>query len=88
MADKRETPAEQPTGWTPTGIAYTAVSVILGVLYFYGAAKLSYSKYGSILWAILAFIFAPFYYPFYAIFLHTTPTCLIGGVRRMKMKSI
>lgn len=50
-----------------------------------GAAKLSHDKFGSIGWAILAFIFAPFYYVFYAFFVSSKPVIqqpILGGRRR------
>ena len=79
-------PSEQPkpNGMPPMAIITTVVSITIGVLYSYGAARLSYNKYGSIGWAIIAFIFAPIYYPFYGVFLSTpVSTGLLGG-RKMK----
>ena len=52
------------------------------VLYWVGAAKLSYDTSGSGLWALLAFIFAPFYYPYYAFFVSKpapAPAMMGGG---------
>ena len=52
------------------------------VLYWVGAAKLSYDTSGSGLWALLAFIFAPFYYPYYAFFISKpapAPAMMGGG---------
>ena len=52
------------------------------VLYWAGAAKLSYDTSGSGLWALLAFIFAPFYYPYYAFFISKpapAPAMMGGG---------
>jgi hypothetical protein len=60
-----------------TGIA----SILFYIVFGYGAAKLSYDKFGSVGWAILDFIFATFYYPYYAIFL-SGPTSSFGGRRR------
>ena len=58
-------------------------SILFYILYSYGAAKLSYDKFGSIGWAILDFIFAVFYYPYYAIFLSgPQQQSAIGGRRR------
>jgi len=50
----------------------------------YGAAKLSYDKYGSLGWAILDFFFSGFYYPYYALVLNTpsTPPGIVGARRR------
>ncbi len=60
---------------------------ILGTVFVFllhaAAAKLSYDKYQSILWAILDFFFAVFYIPYYAFFLNTPSTpALMGGRRR------
>jgi hypothetical protein len=64
---------------------YSVIGTIIGILFHAGAAKLSYDKYGSIGWAILAFIFGTFYYPYYAFFVSgSTPTAVFGGMRKMK----
>lgn len=64
---------------------YSVLGVIVGILFHAGAAKLSYDKYGSIGWAILAFLFGSFYYPYYAFFISgSTPTTMFGGLRKMK----
>lgn len=64
------------------------VGLIFGILavavYHGGAAKMSYDRYGSIGWAILAFIFAPLYYPVYGYFISTKSTGLMSAGRRMK----
>jgi hypothetical protein len=52
-----------------------------------GAGYLSYQKYGSMAWAFLDFLFAYFYYPYYAFFLakEASPSpmmpAMIGGKR-------
>ena len=54
------------------------------VLYWVGAAKLSYDTSGSAAWAFLAFLFAPFYYPYYAFFVSKpapAPVGMMGGAR-------
>ena len=56
-------------------------SFLFLLIFSYGAAKLSYDKFGSIGWAILDFFFATFYYPYYAIFL-SGPQSQYGGRRR------
>jgi hypothetical protein len=48
--------------------------VIYFILFHYGAASLSYAKYHSLPWAFVNFIFAEFYYPFYALVLNTSST--------------
>jgi hypothetical protein len=70
-----------PTGVTAGVIIYTIIGVVIGLLVAAGAAKLSYDKYGSIGWAILAFIFSPAYYPYYAFFV-STRTSILGGRRK------
>ncbi len=60
-----------------TGIA----SFLFYIMFSYGAAKLSYDKFQSVGWAIVNFIFAVFYYPYYAIFL-SGPSGSFGGRRR------
>jgi len=67
------------------GIVVSVLGFLFMFLWHYGAASLSYAKYGSIGWAILDFSFASFYYPFYAFFLNTpAPTGMMGGRRRHK----
>ena len=61
---------------------YGVVGTIVGILYHAGAAKLSYDKYGSIGWAILAFIFGTLYYPYYAFFVSGSSSSMLGGLRR------
>jgi len=76
-----EKKTESVTSW---GIASMVVGILFAFLWHLGAASLSYTKYGSIGWAILDFFFASFYYPFYAFFLNTppAPTSMFGGRRR------
>jgi len=63
-------------------------TIISSILYAAGAARLSYLKYGSIVWAIIDFFFAPFYYPFYALVLAepvpASTGALFGGGRMVK----
>ena len=69
---------------TGLGIASMVFGIIFAFVWHLGAASLSYTKYGSIGWAILDFFFATFYYPFYAFVLNTppAPTSMFGGRRR------
>jgi hypothetical protein len=60
-----------------------------GILYCYGAAKLSYSYNMSIgnggsafFWAVLCYFFAAIYYPYYAIMLNPVGSVMSGGRRR------
>jgi hypothetical protein len=82
------TPApEKKSGFSILG----GFELLAGILFFFlvvlgpglSAAKLSYDKYQSILWAILDFFFAVFYIPYYAFFLNTpTQQSAFGGRRR------
>lgn len=70
---------------TVGGIMISVMVIIAILLPAIGAAKLSHDKFGSIGWAILAFIFAPFYYVFYAFFISSKPVIqqpILGGRRR------
>jgi hypothetical protein len=78
---EKNTETSVATGW---GIASMVFGILFAFVWHLGAASLSYTKYGSIGWAILDFFFASFYYPFYAFFLNTppAPTSIFGGRRR------
>lgn len=61
------------------------IPLVLWFVYHYGAAKLSYNTYGSTGWSILAFIFAPVYYPYYGLFVSTpVSTGIFGAARKLK----
>jgi hypothetical protein len=62
-----ETPPqnEKTSSMSPIAIGGSVVSILFSIIVAYGAAKLSYDKYGSFGWALLAFIFAPVYYVYY-----------------------
>lgn len=77
-SDKNTTPS---SSWS---IASIVISVIVVLIVYGGAAKLSYDRYGSIGWAFIAFAFSPFYYPYYAYFISSRSTSMLGGMRRMK----
>jgi hypothetical protein len=48
--------------------------------YYFGAAKISYDQTGSGLYAFVAFLFAPIYYPYYAFFVSKpAPAPMMGG---------
>jgi hypothetical protein len=52
------------------------------VAYYVGAAKISYDQSGSGLYAFIAFLFAPLYYPYYAFFVSKPSTvAMMGGGR-------
>ena len=66
---------------TDLGGPATLISYVWLLVFHLGAAMLSYHKYGSPMWALLAFVFAVFYYPYYALVLDApvaAPAPLIG----------
>lgn len=61
------------------------IGALVYFLYALGAAKLGYEHYGSILAAIVAFLFAPIFYMFYAFAIGgkvAQPPVIMGGRRR------
>jgi energy-coupling factor transporter transmembrane protein EcfT len=82
----------------PSGVwAAVAGLAIIPILFFIafhvGAGYLSYQKYGNIGWAFVNFIFAYFYYPYYAFFLakEAPPSmmpAIIGGKRGGVFKAL
>jgi hypothetical protein len=59
------------------------VSILPSLLFAFGAAKLSYDKFRSFGWAIIAFLFAPFYYIYYAFFISVPATpVMVAAARR------
>lgn len=62
---------------------------LFGIVYCYGAAKLSYNYNMSIgnggsafFWAFICYFFAAIYYPYYAIMLNPVGSGMSGGRRR------
>lgn len=49
-----------------TWMLWVMISILPSIIFSFGAAKLSYDKFRSLGWAILAFIFSAVYYPYYA----------------------
>ena len=68
--------------WVDTtfSIATMVVSALAFLVYGWGAAKLNWSVNQSWFWAVLAFVFSPVYYPYYAFF--QRPVSILGGRRR------
>jgi len=68
------------------GIVSSILSIVFGLIFCIGAAKLSYDRFGSAGWAFLDFLFAYFYYPYYAFFIsgpvQQPSSSLFGGKRR------
>ena len=64
-------------------IIWIILAIIQAILFYSGAAKLSYDRFGSIGWAIVAFLFAPIYYVYYAFFVSTAASpVMIAAARR------
>ena len=90
-ADANTGPANSPntSDATKAAGAFAIVGGVLGFLimflWHFGAASLSYAKYGSVGWAILDFFFATIYYPYYALVLNTPAPTMMGGRRKLKL---
>ncbi len=83
---------EWPTWSLPSiGGAYFLFLVIYMILFHVGAGVLSYRKYGSMGWAVLAGLFAYFYYPYYALTATSAApeaaAPLIGGMLKAAFKN-
>ena len=81
---------EWPTVSLPElGGAYSLVLFVYMLFFHVGAGVLSYRKYGSMGWAVLAGIFAYVYYPYYAFTAtspaEAAPAPLIGGMLKKLM---
>lgn len=50
--------------------------IIFLIVFHAGAGYLSYQKFGNMGWAFLDFLFAYFYYPYYAFFLANAPASM------------
>ena len=66
---------------------FALIPIVFLIAFHVGAGYLSYQKYGSFGWAILDFIFAYFYYPYYAFFLtgpsaEPAPLQMMGGAMK------
>jgi hypothetical protein len=85
------TDGKPPAGfWAALGgAAFVGIfSLIFFLAFHIGAGYLSYQKYGSMMWAVIDFIFAYFYYPYYAFFLakDVPPQPMFGG-RKLKRRA-
>ena len=96
MSAAPTTPVPPPTTPESTGSSlFAGFGVLLSILFFLllllgpavSAAKLSYDKYGSFLWATLDFFFPMFYIPYYAFFLNTPTSSTFGGRARRRQTS-
>ncbi len=77
-------PAKKQTDQVSVSTAiWFAVGLIPALVFSAGAAKLSYDRFRSIGWAIVAFLFAPIYYMYYAFVVSTPVTpAMIAAARR------
>jgi hypothetical protein len=91
MAESNPQPPTQPQATKPavsqavllSAAIWFIVSLIPSIIFAAGAAKLSYDRFQSIGWAIVAFIFSPIYYMYYALFVSTPVTpAMIAAARR------
>jgi hypothetical protein len=84
MAEVPKTPPPEALKSMPTvTIIWIILGIIQAILFYSGAAKLSYDRFGSIGWAIVAFLFAPLYYMYYAFFVSTSASpVMIAAARR------
>jgi hypothetical protein len=57
--------------------------LLLFFMYALSAAKLSYQRSGSGLFAFIAFILGPLYFPYYAFTQPTISTATMGAARKM-----
>jgi membrane protein implicated in regulation of membrane protease activity len=62
-----------PTGFGAILGGLAVLPIVFLIVFHAGAAYLSYQKYQSGMWAFVNFLFAYFYYPYYAFFLAGTP---------------
>ena len=61
---------------------YMILFIVWLAAYYFGAAKISYDQSGSGVYAFLAFLFAPLYYPYYAFVVSkpaSAPMMMGGG---------
>jgi hypothetical protein len=81
-------PNQKQTDRVPVStVIWFVISLIPSIIFAAGAAKLSYDRFQSIGWAIIAFIFSPIYYMYYALFVSTpvTPTMIAAARRAWRM---
>jgi hypothetical protein len=69
----------EATGASVTVLILSIMQIIFGILFGIAAAKLSYDRFASIGWAILAFFFSEFYVTYYAFFVSKS---VLGAGRR------
>lgn len=80
-----------PTGFGAVLGGLAVLPIVFLIVFHAGAAYLSYQKYQSGMWAFVDFLFAYFYYPYYAFFLAGAPASMepspintmMGGLRSL-----
>lgn len=83
--------ANLPAWLSGTWVAFYILLLIIWIIaYWLGAAKIAYDQTGSGLWALVAFLFAPFYYPYFAFFVSkpVPPPMMMGGGIGSTLKNI
>jgi hypothetical protein len=96
-----QNPKDQTVTMTVPATGFNAIlgglailPIVFLIVFHAGAGYLSYQKFGSWGWAALDFLFAYFYYPYYAFFLAGAPAsieaspvnAMMGGLRKMMRK--
>ena len=81
--------AKSAPGLVAAGGFVILLFFLFGILYCYGAAKLSYDYNVSIgnggsafMWAFICYFFAAIYYPYYAIMLNPVSQRVMSGGKR------
>ena len=83
VSDSKKTvasPEAAAAGAGATVLIISIVQIVFGFLFGVAAAKLSYDRFGSVFWAILAFFFSEFYVIYYSFFV--SKPGVIAGRRR------
>jgi hypothetical protein len=89
--EEKKTPAATlvPTGFGAILGGLALFPILFLIVFHGGAAYLSYQKYQSGMWAFVNFLFAYFYYPYYAFFLSGAPAepspinTMMGGMMKL-----
>jgi hypothetical protein len=84
--DAREIQTEERKAVFDMRIVYGILTAVFYVVYGIGAYRLSYNTNGSVFLGVLAFIFAPLYYPYYGLFVSQPQqvASILGGRSRRR----
>ena len=84
------TEAVKDISWYIFNTVWGLVPLAFAILFSSGAAYLSYQRNQSAVWAILAFVFATVYYPYYAFTSNTyvSPTSSLMTAGRRFVKAL